>query len=243
MLNQSSCIHTPQQNGVAERKNRHLVDIARTLLLHSHTPPQYWADVVLTACHLINRMPSSILNNEIPYSILFPDRDLFPLPPHVFGCVCFVHDTTLGLAKMSARSIKCIFLGYSRLQKGYRCYSPLLKKHFISADVTFIESSFYYPLSSVDTPSCLDLTSYLRPIHLETPIQPPSDGHPNCSPMVDRPVQVYHHDLDLLPLCLLWPRRLIPLRRIPYLRHQLPQHPKILRIICPLPSEKVRVLL
>ncbi|CAH9120171.1 unnamed protein product [Cuscuta epithymum] len=192
MLHQSSCVHTPQQNGVAERKNRHLVDTARTLLLHSHTPPQYWADAVLTACHLINRMPSSVLNNEIPYSILFPARDLFPLPPHVFGCVCFVHDTTPGLAKMAARSIKCIFLGYSRLQKGYRCYSPLLKKHFISADVTFIESSFYYPLSSVNTPSCLDFTSYLRPIHQEPPINPPSDEHPNCPPMSDRPLQVYH---------------------------------------------------
>ncbi|CAH9097958.1 unnamed protein product [Cuscuta europaea] len=165
MLHQSSCVHTPQQNEVAERKNKHLVDTARTLLLHSHTPPHYWADVVLTVCYLINRMPSSVIHNEIPHSVLFPTRELFPLPPYVFGCVCFVHDFTPGLSKMSAKSIKCIFLGYSRVQKGYRCYSPLLKKPFISADVTFIESSFYYPLSAADTPSCLDFISYLRPIH------------------------------------------------------------------------------
>ncbi|CAH9098740.1 unnamed protein product [Cuscuta europaea] len=71
----------------------------------------------------------------------------------------------------------------------------------------------------------------------------PSDGHKNCSPLVDRSYKYTIDGLGFLPLCLLWPRRLIPLRRIPYVHHQLPQHPKILRIICPLPSEKVRVLL
>ncbi|RVW54161.1 Retrovirus-related Pol polyprotein from transposon RE1 [Vitis vinifera] len=95
ILHQSSCAHTPQQNGVAERKNRHLVETARTLLLHSH----------------------------IPHSLLFPDQPLYFLPPRVFGCTCFVHILTPGQDKLSAKAMKCLFLGYSRLQKGYRCYS------------------------------------------------------------------------------------------------------------------------
>ena len=56
ILHQSSCAHTPQQNGVAERKNRHLVETARTLLLHNHVPFRFWGD----ACYLINCMPSSV---------------------------------------------------------------------------------------------------------------------------------------------------------------------------------------
>ncbi|RVW26231.1 Retrovirus-related Pol polyprotein from transposon TNT 1-94 [Vitis vinifera] len=85
ILHQSSCAHTPQQNGVAERKNRHLVETARTLLLHSNVPFRFWGDAVLTACYLINRMPSSVLHDQIPHSLLFPDQPLYFLPPRVFG--------------------------------------------------------------------------------------------------------------------------------------------------------------
>ena len=73
ILHQSSCAHTPQQNGVAECKNRHLVETARTLLLYSDVPFRFWGDAVLTACYLINRMPSSVLHDQIPHSLLFPD--------------------------------------------------------------------------------------------------------------------------------------------------------------------------
>ncbi|RVW29975.1 Retrovirus-related Pol polyprotein from transposon TNT 1-94 [Vitis vinifera] len=117
ILHQSSCAHTPQQNGVAERKNRHLVETARTLLLHSHVPFRFWGDAVLTACYLINRMPSSVLHDQIPHSLLFPDQPLYFLPPRVFGCTCFVHILTPGQDKLSAKAMKCLFLGYSRLQK------------------------------------------------------------------------------------------------------------------------------
>ena len=115
ILHQSSCAHTLQQNGVAERKNRQLVETARTLLLHSHVPFRFWGDVVLTACYLINRMPSSILHDQIPHSLLFPTQPLYFLPPRVFGCTCFVYTLIPGQDKLSAKATKCIFLGYSRL--------------------------------------------------------------------------------------------------------------------------------
>ena len=112
ILHQSSCAYTPQQNGVAERKNRHLIETARTLLLHHHVPARFWADSILTACYLINRMPSSVLQHKIPHTILFPDQPLYVLPLRVFGCTCFVHDMSPGWDKLSARSLKCVFLGY-----------------------------------------------------------------------------------------------------------------------------------
>ena len=93
---QSSCAHTPQQNGVAERKNRHLIETARTLLLQYHVPFRFWGNVVLTTCYLINRMPSFVLHAQIPLALLFLDQPLYFLPPRVFGCTCFVHIFTPG---------------------------------------------------------------------------------------------------------------------------------------------------
>ncbi|RVX06816.1 Retrovirus-related Pol polyprotein from transposon RE2 [Vitis vinifera] len=147
ILHQSSCAHTPQQNGVAERKNRHLVETVRTIFLHSHVPFRFWGDAVLIVCYLINRMPSSILHDQIPHSLIFPTQPLYFLPPCVFGCTCFVHTLTPGQDKLSAKATKCIFLGYSRLQKGYRCYSPDTHRYFLSADVTFFENSSFFSSS------------------------------------------------------------------------------------------------
>ena len=65
------------------------------------------------ACFLINRMPSSFLNWETPYHILFSNKTLFPIEPGVFGCTCFVWDVSLHVPKLDPKSLKCIFLGYS----------------------------------------------------------------------------------------------------------------------------------
>ncbi|RVW91082.1 Retrovirus-related Pol polyprotein from transposon RE1 [Vitis vinifera] len=193
ILHQSSCAHTPQQNGVAERKNRHLVETARTILLHSNVPFRFWGDAVLTACYLINRMPSSVLHDQIPHSLLFPDQPLYFLPPRVFGCTCFVHILTPGQDKLSAKAMKCLFLGYSRLQKGYRCYSLETHRYFISADVTFFEDSPFFSTTSESLP-----VSEVLPI----PIVSPPDAMP------PRPLQVYHRR----------PRVVAPL---PFVRHLL----------------------
>ena len=126
------------------RKNRHLIDTARTLLFHTHVPQRFWGDAVLTACYLINWMPSSVLQNQVPHSLLFPNQPLYSLPPRVFGCTCFIQDLTPGKDKLHAKSLKCIFLGYSRLQKGYKCFSTDLKRYLVSPDVTFFKSTLFF---------------------------------------------------------------------------------------------------
>ena len=68
-------------------------------------------DAVLTTCYLINHMPSSILQNQIPHSILYPMKSLCKLSPHIFGSTCFIHDLKLGKDKLSTQSIKCVFCG------------------------------------------------------------------------------------------------------------------------------------
>ena len=137
ILHQSFYVYTPQQNGVAERKNRHLIETAHTLLLHHTVPQRFWGDTILTACYLINRMPSSILGDQVPHSLHFPNQPLFCLPPRVFGCTFFVHILTPNQDKLYAKATKCIFLGYSHLQRRYCCYSPDTHQYFVSAEVAF----------------------------------------------------------------------------------------------------------
>ena len=172
IIHQSSCPHTPQQNGVAECKMHHLLKVTHALKFHMHVPKSYWSDVVLTACYLINSMPSTILGGQIPYAVLSPDAPLFHLPPKIFGCVCYVHILGPRSDKLDPRSIKCVFLRYSRTQKGYRYYSPTLRRRFISNDVTFDESQSYFPpsIASDSSPSCLPL---LPPMSSIKPPQKP----------------------------------------------------------------------
>ena len=98
--------------------------------------PKHFLGDVLTVCHLINRMPFVVLNQDSPFSVLYPERAPFSLTPRVFGYVSFVHVLDPGRDKLSPRAHKCIFLEYSRTQKGYRCYNPKSRRYFVSVDVT-----------------------------------------------------------------------------------------------------------
>ena len=119
-----------------------------------------------------------MLHDQIPHSLLFPDQPLYFLPPRVFGCTCFVHILNPRQDKLSAKATKCIFLGYSRLQKGYRCYSPQTHRYFLSADVTFFEDSPFFSSSE-----SLPVTEVL-PLPIISP--------PIFDDVSSRPLQVYH---------------------------------------------------
>ena len=106
-----------------------------------HVPQHFWADAISTACFLINQMPSSVLDWATSFQTLFPHKSLFPIEPHVFGCTCFVRDVRSHVSKLNPKPLKCIFLGYSRVQKRYRCYCPSLHKYMVSTDVTFLENT------------------------------------------------------------------------------------------------------
>ena len=125
-------------------------------------------------------MSSSVLHDQIPQFVLLPNQPPFCLPPRVFGCVCFLHILIPGQDKLSAKAMKCVSLGYSCLQRGYRGYSPDINRYFISTDVTLFENSS----SSAAHPLVLDVLSIPLVLpSLDFP-SPPTD-------VVTRPLQVY----------------------------------------------------
>ena len=146
ILHQTTCPYSPQQNGVAERKNRHILEVTRSLLIDGNVPSHLWGEAVSSTVYLINRTPSSVLNFRRPLDVL-SDHCILPsmvyLPPHVFGCVIFVHLHPHQRTKLEERAIKCVFVGYGSTQKGYRAYHPPSKKFYISMDVTFNEHNFF----------------------------------------------------------------------------------------------------
>ncbi|KAF3771649.1 Retrovirus-related Pol polyprotein from transposon TNT 1-94 [Nymphaea thermarum] len=147
IVHETSCSYTPPQNGVAEWKNRHLLNVTRAIMFQRHVPKRYWGDALLTSAHLINRMPTRVLDGQSPYSILWPTQNPWPLTPRVFGCSCFVHNHSPTLKKLDPRSIKVVFLGYSSTQKGYKCVDPTTSKVYVSRDVTFHEHEAYFPVN------------------------------------------------------------------------------------------------
>ena len=128
-IHQSSCSYTPQQNGVAERKNRHLLKVARCLLLQMNVPKVFWGDAVLTLCFLINRMPSAILHGQSPFSLIYPSTAIFNVPPRIFGCVAFVHQSDRTISKLDPRAHKCVFW----VILGHKMGIIVIVLHFISS--------------------------------------------------------------------------------------------------------------
>ena len=146
IVHQSSCVNTPQQNGLAERKIRHIMSLARSLLFQGNFPKTYWSDVVATTLHLINRLPSRTLSLRSPINLLASSHPQLLLNTNlfaeVFGCVAYVHSHLAG--KLDPIVIKSIFVGYSSTQKGYVCYHPLTKKTFVTAYFKFDQYNMFY---------------------------------------------------------------------------------------------------
>ncbi|PNY01489.1 copia-like polyprotein, partial [Trifolium pratense] len=112
-----SCPYTSQQNGRAERKHRHVVELGLTLLAQAKMPLRYWWEAFSTAVYLINRLSSSVNPNESPYSLMFKrEPDYNALKP--FGCACYPCLKPYNQHKLQFHTTRCVFMGYSNSHKG-----------------------------------------------------------------------------------------------------------------------------
>jgi len=141
IVHQISCVYTHQQNGRVERKHRHILNVARSLLFQAELPISFWEESVLTAAYLINRTPTPILDGKTPYKILYSQPPSYA-SLRVFGSLCFARKHTGRLDKFQERGRKCIFVGYPHGQKGWRIYDIESQIFFVSRDVVFQEDIF-----------------------------------------------------------------------------------------------------
>ncbi|KAI3735349.1 hypothetical protein L6452_14844 [Arctium lappa] len=119
---QYSAPRTPQQNGVAERRNRTLIEAARSLLADSKLPITFWAEAVNTACYVQNRVLVVKPKNKTPYELLNKRKPFigFFKP---FGCPCTILNTKSHLGKFDSKADDAFLVGYSSQSKAYRVFN------------------------------------------------------------------------------------------------------------------------
>lgn len=124
----------------------------------------FGGEALLTATYLINCMPSRVLSFNTPERCLlqfYPvSKMLYTLPYKVFGCVVYVLVPSHLRTKLDRKTVRCVFVGYSNNQKGYKCYCPVTKKMFVSLNVVFDEQSAYYPVNNICPYTDTNLSNY-----------------------------------------------------------------------------------
>ncbi|GJX08080.1 retrovirus-related pol polyprotein from transposon TNT 1-94 [Tanacetum coccineum] len=127
--------YTPEQNGIAERKNRNLIEAARTMLNGSVLSKHFWTKAVRIACYTQNRSIIVKIHDRTPYEI-FRERILDISYFHVFGCLVFIHNHKDYLGKFDAKADDGYFLGYSFNSKAFREDDPS-RKYQIDSDISY----------------------------------------------------------------------------------------------------------
>ncbi|KAL0298186.1 UNVERIFIED_CONTAM: Copia protein [Sesamum angustifolium] len=135
--------YTLQQNRVAERRNRTLLEMARSMIAQANLPISFWGDAILTAAFILNRVPSKSIPST-PYEVWHGRKpNLEGLRP--WGLAGFVHSTSHQYGKLGPRASKLIFIRYREHSKDYVMYGEYPNKRMTeieSRDIDFLEENF-----------------------------------------------------------------------------------------------------
>lgn len=160
IIHQQSCVYTPQQNSVVERKHRHLLEVAHALRFQASLPIKFWSSCVLTAAYLINRLPTPNLSKHSPSNeLLYGSK---PNYSHLrtLGCLCHASSHHINRHKFDSRAQRCIFIGYPAHMKAYRLYNLdtpgmwcFMKPHFhVPLLPLLIMIPFFHPFTDHSLP-------------------------------------------------------------------------------------------
>lgn len=109
IIHQKTCVYTPQQNGVAERSHRYILEVAISIRFQSSIPLRFWGHCVLGAVYMINMMPYVSLQGKTPHEVFHKCK---PSMDHIrtMGCLCYTKKLPVG-DKFEARAVKVVIWG------------------------------------------------------------------------------------------------------------------------------------
>jgi hypothetical protein len=188
-----SAPYTPQQNGVVERKNMTLIDMARTMLGEFKTPERFWSEAVNTACHAINRVYLHRLLKKTSYELLTgnkPNVSYF----RVFGSKCYILVKKGRNSKFVPKAVEGFLLGYDSNTKAYRVFNKSSGLVEVSSDVVFDETNGspreqVVDLDDVDEEDIPKAAMRTMAIGDVRPLEQKEQDQPSSSTMVHPPTQ------------------------------------------------------
>jgi hypothetical protein len=143
--------YAPHQNGIAERKNRTLLEGICSVVTGTKIPKALWEEIARTVNYIQNRCPTKALKLQTPEEVFTG------IKPHlghlrVIGCTAYCHIPDVKRQKFDPKALPTLLLGYDENSKAYRCYHPPTRKIIISRDVKFDEQCFDPSLPEVTEP-------------------------------------------------------------------------------------------
>uniref|UniRef100_A0AAV1T9V0 Polyprotein n=1 Tax=Peronospora matthiolae TaxID=2874970 RepID=A0AAV1T9V0_9STRA len=157
IIHQTSVPYTPQQNGFAERMNRALAEMARSMLSHMEVDRMWWGEAVMIAAHTLNRIPNTARPNKSPFEVMNgskPDLSYF----RVFGSTGYTRVADCKRTKWDNKANKCIFLGYSESSKAYRVWDVDREQLVVTRSVTLDERPPSRYKNIVVSENCVKIT-------------------------------------------------------------------------------------
>lgn len=154
IIHQRSCVAIPQQNGIVERKHRHLLNVAYALLFQGNLPLFFWGECIFTATYLINKKPTRTLSGKSPHEVSVrvpPSYSHF----RVFGCLCFIYNNFPHKHKFDSHSTSGIFVSYPLVKKDIKYMTLHLKPLLLLAMSYFMRPFFPFVMFPFTPPTTL----------------------------------------------------------------------------------------
>nr|KYP41105.1 Retrovirus-related Pol polyprotein from transposon TNT 1-94 [Cajanus cajan] len=204
----------PSMNGVAERRNRTLKDMVRSMISHSSLPESLWGEALKTAVYILNRVPSKAVN-KTPYELWTGKRPSLK-HLHIWGCPAEARPYRPHESKLESRTVSCYFVGYPERSRGYKFYNPTTRSFFETGNARFLEDVEFGKEENIrnvvfEEEPVIDSDQVLVPITIPVPTPVIGDNHGVIPDIV--PTQDNIEVLPQIPIEQAQQPQEVPLRR------------------------------